>query len=260
MIVTADQPKARNHWIRAVPQAGCSENANVDNIRGILHYHGKIGTPETSPWQFDDLCYDEDMANLVPVVSRSVSTAGWESMTDVTVDKNVNNLFRWYLNSTTMDVLWEDPTLMQIYNDVTDWSNSSGVIELPNANEWVYLLINTSMPVAHPIHLHGHDFFILAQGSGSWDGMTVLSNPPRRDTALLESSGYLLMAWETDNPGAWLMHCHIGWHVAEGFALQFIERYEEAKDLIDYKYVNDNCESWITYDEEFNIEQEDSGV
>ena len=25
-------------------------------------------------------------------------------------------------------------------------------------------------------------------------------------------------------------------------------------------YVNDNCKSWIAYDEEFNIEQEDSGV
>ncbi|KAJ5103962.1 hypothetical protein N7532_004491 [Penicillium argentinense] len=260
IIVTANQPKARNHWIRAIPQTDCSENHNVDNIRGILHYHGKVGTPLTNPWNFTDICVDEDLSKLVPVVPKSVSAADWQDMTDVTVAKNTKNLFRWYLNSTTMEVLWEDPTLLQIYDNQTEWPNSSGVIELPNANEWVYLLINTSMPVAHPIHLHGHDFFILAQGEGAWDGTTITSNPPRRDTALLQSSGHLLIAFETDNPGAWLMHCHIGWHTSEGFALQFIERYEEARQLIDLKYVNDNCASWITYDEGNGIEQEDSGV
>jgi hypothetical protein len=182
-------------------------------------------------------------------------------MEDVTVTKNTQNLFHWYLNSTSMQVAWENPTLLQIQNDATDFPSSSGVIEVPNANEWVYLLINTSIPVAHPIHLHGHDFFILAQGVNPWDGTTIShTNPPRRDTAMLESSGYLLIAFETDNPGAWLMHCHIGWHTSEGFALQFIERYDEIKDLIDYQTLDENCAAWTAYDSTYGIEQEDSGI
>lgn len=77
---------------------------------------------------------------------------------------------------------------------------------------------------------------------------------------MLESSGYLLIAFETDNPGAWLMHCHIGWHTSEGFALQFIERYDEIKDLIDYQTLDENCAAWTAYDSTYGIEQEDSGI
>jgi FtsP/CotA-like multicopper oxidase with cupredoxin domain len=121
-------------------------------------------------------------------------------------------------------------------------------------------MINTSIPVTHPIHLHGHDFFVLAQGSNPWDGGVNTNNPPRRDTAMLVGNGYLLIGFETDNPGAWLMHCHIGWHTDEGFALQFLEREREIDPLIDFDALQDNCASWNTYDATYNIDQEDSGI
>lgn len=85
------------------------------------------------------------------------------------------------------------------------------------------------------MHLHGHDFAILAQLNGTEFNKSrgapdlKLSNPPRRDTALLDSDGYLLIAFKPvrvyeggnagesiiltacvqDNPGIWLFHCHI---------------------------------------------------
>jgi FtsP/CotA-like multicopper oxidase with cupredoxin domain len=111
-----------------------------------------------------------------------------------------------------MIVDWQDPTLLQVLNGNTTYATSNAVIELPNADERVYIVIETTLGVPHPIHLHGHDFFVLAQGSGTYDSHVALTlnNPPRRDTAMLPASGYLVMAFETDNPGAWLMHCHIG--------------------------------------------------
>jgi hypothetical protein len=226
-----------------------------------MHYNKKVKEPTTSAWDFaDDGCVDEPAASLVPYVPKTVSAADWNDMTDVTVGRNDANLFRWYLNSTTMQVFWEDPTLLQVFNNQTDYSASSGLIKLPNANEWVYLMINTSIPVTHPIHLHGHDFFVLAQGSNPWDGTVNTNNPPRRDTAMLVGNGYLLIGFETDNPGAWLMHCHIGWHTDEGFALQFLEREEEIDPLIDFDVLQENCASWNTYDSTYNIDQEDSGI
>jgi FtsP/CotA-like multicopper oxidase with cupredoxin domain len=262
VVVTANQATvAENFWIRAIPQTECSENDNVNNIKGILYYSEEAGTPETNVTTYTDECVDESPSNLVPIVSKSVSAAEWSSLEDVTVGTNSDNLFRWYLNSTTMQVEWEDPTLLQIYNNASTFDNSSGIIELPNANEMVYLMINTTLTVAHPIHLHGHDFFILAQGVNPWDGTTLsTTNPPRRDTALLQSNGYLLIAFETDNPGAWLMHCHIGWHTSEGFALQFVERYDEIRKLIDYDDLGSNCDAWTAYDTANDVEQEDSGV
>lgn len=55
----------------------------------------------------------------------------------------------------------------------------------------------------HPFHLHGHDFYILAQGFGAYTPVTKLNrkNPPRRDTATMAGSGYLVIAFENDNPG-----------------------------------------------------------
>jgi FtsP/CotA-like multicopper oxidase with cupredoxin domain len=264
VILTANQRQtSESFWIRAIPQEACSENANPENIKGILYYGSRPNkTPTTKAFPFIDSCVDEPSTSLIPQVPKSVSDANWRDLTDVTVRRNTANLFRWYLNSTTMQVLWEDPTLLQLYNSATtpNFTDSSGVIELPRANEWVYLMINTSIPVAHPIHLHGHDFFVLAQGSNPWDGVVNVVNPPRRDTAMLVGNGYLLIAFETDNPGAWLMHCHIGWHTDEGFALQFLEREGEIEGLVDYEGLGENCRAWNAYDQAFDIEQEDSGV
>lgn len=42
---------------------------------------------------------------------------------------------------------------------------------------------------------------ILAQGSGDFNSSNLnLSNPPRRDVAILPDSGYLVLAFKTDNP------------------------------------------------------------
>lgn len=67
----------------------------------------------------------------------------------------------------------------------------------------------TAPPVPHPIHLHGHDFFVLGQKENAvWSGdISTLNmiNPIRRDTATLPALGYLVLAFESDNPGAWLV-------------------------------------------------------
>ncbi len=54
------------------------------------------------------------------------------------------------------------------------------------------------------VHLHGHDFWVLASGTGTFDADTVTfqtTNGPRRDVAMLPASGYLVVAYYTDNPG-----------------------------------------------------------
>jgi len=156
--------------------------------------------------------------------------------------------------------------LLDIYtsNSVPDYSGSL-LVQLPNANTIVYVIVQTALPVAHPLHLHGHDFWILAQGPGTYDGSVSvnLENPPRRDTALLPSSGFAVLAFVTDNPGVWLMHCHIGWHVSMGFALQFVEQQSAIASsgaLDNSCALVDTCNSWNSYATANNIQVEDSGV
>lgn len=109
----------------------------------------------------------------------------------------------------------------------------------------------------------GHDFFVLAAGTGTYASSGAVlqtSNPPRRDVTMLPAAGYLALAFQADNPGAWLMHCHIGWHTAEGFGLQFVERYSEVAALYDATTLQSQCDAWDAYTSANLVVQDDSGV
>jgi FtsP/CotA-like multicopper oxidase with cupredoxin domain len=263
IIVTADQADlADNFWLRAIPQSACSASNNADDIRGIVYYGDSAGIPITSAYDYQDSC-DDETDNIVPHISKTVgSTASTTADEPVTVGVNSQNFFKWALNSTTFLSQWDDPTLMQIMNNTTTFETSNAVVQLPNANEWVYVVISTTLAVPHPIHLHGHDFYVIAQGTGAYDSDTTLNlnNPPRRDTALLPASGHLVLAFVTDNPGAWLMHCHIGWHTSQGFAMQFVEQYDAIAAFTNRDALGSGCEAWKAHAETASVEQEDSGV
>ncbi|KAK2037572.1 multicopper oxidase [Colletotrichum somersetense] len=262
VIVTADQAStADSFWMRAIPQSACSDNESTDNIKGIVSYTGSITTPQTTGYAYTDGC-DDETDNLKPYIAQTVGAAEWTDLQTASVHSNSAGLFRWTLNSTSMVVDWANPTLEQVMGGATSWATDDSVVELSEANQWVYMVVQADIPVPHPLHLHGHDFFVLAQGSGTYSSSVALNtaNPARRDTAMLPASGFIVMAWKTDNPGAWLMHCHIGWHTSEGFAMQFVERYSEIAAITDNSTLADTCSSWRTFQEEYKIEQDDSGV
>ena len=106
----------------------------------------------------------------------------------------------------------------------------------------------------HPIHLHGHEFQVVAVGYGTYnetngevlsssedivcaDGstMNVCINPswssiapelPKvdqytltKDTIMVPALGYVVIEFRSTNPGWWFLHCHMWPHVAEGMAV-----------------------------------------
>lgn len=107
---------------------------------------------------------------------------------------------------------------------------------------------------SHPIHLHGHNFYVVAIKHGKYDtsGKLVANNPDidchftedykscmspswtndvvppflrvrntaiQKDTVIVPAGGYVVIAFEADNPGYWFLHCHIEAHQLEGMAL-----------------------------------------
>jgi FtsP/CotA-like multicopper oxidase with cupredoxin domain len=69
---------------------------------------------------------------------------------------------------------------------------TSHVVELVNDTAW-----------HHPIHLHGHVFRIL--GKDQW-----------ADSVLLDPRSRAAIAFVADNPGDWMLHCHVLEHQATG--------------------------------------------
>lgn len=264
VVVPADQSTVADaFWLRAIPQETCSKPDNPDGIRGIVHYSPIYSEPNTTGYEYTDSCDDEDMRHLIPFVPRPVGSHFWTVKETVGLLYNEENLIRWYMNNSVMHVDWQSPTLMQTISAGSDsFPRSSAVIDLPKANKWVFLVIETQFDASHPLHLHGHDFAILAQGRGHYDPSTVVfsPNPPWRDTAMLPALGHLVIAFLTDNPGAWLLHCHMGWHSSEGFALQFLERGDELRSLIDADFLLSNCANWNEYYSSDSRAQVDSGI
>jgi hypothetical protein len=54
--------------------------------------------------------------------------------------------------------------------------------------------------------------------------------------------------------------CHIGWHTEKGLAIQFVERYDNRKSLIEYEKLHSNSEIWNTSENGMNAEEDDSGI
>ncbi|KAI9629462.1 hypothetical protein KEM48_012931 [Puccinia striiformis f. sp. tritici PST-130] len=44
------------------------------------------------------------------------------------------------------------------------------------------------------------------------------TNPLRRDTQVIGGGSYHVVRVLADNPGVWILHCHLGWHLGAGFA------------------------------------------
>lgn len=83
------------------------------------------------------------------------------------------------------------------------------MLDLKRGETYLIELVNdTAWP--HPIHLHGHVFRVLAR-----DGAAV----PRAewgDSVLLEPRTRADIAFVADNPGDWMLHCHVLEHQEGG--------------------------------------------
>ncbi|OXV10631.1 hypothetical protein Egran_01608 [Elaphomyces granulatus] len=156
------------------------------------------------------------------------------------------NLSRWDIHLAPFRINFSEPTILNLSR--TDYPKHLSVVTADaRKDQWIWLVISAPsgipsdggrrfIPAAHPMHLHGHDFALLRQSENSWlkerehikldcsnESVIKCQNPPRRDVALLPAKGYIIIAFKADNPGAWLIHCHIAFHASSGLVMQVIE-------------------------------------
>lgn len=80
-------------------------------------------------------------------------------------------------------------------------------IAVPAGKPVLLRLVNAGQ-MAHPIHLHGTAFRVVAR-----DGHTIRRDQQQlRDTITLDSGERADIAF-TEPPGKWILHCHIGHHL-----------------------------------------------
>lgn len=159
----------------------------------------------------------------------------------VTADKtykitmqNDASLNVWALNATTRS-LGQDNMRPLLFQPVPEQNDNHTMTVAAGA--WVdYVMMVVPGQPPHPVHFHGRHFYVLGEGTGvfPWEsvdealaalpeGTLNLVNPPARDTyptppAVTEPT-WLVLRRRSDNPGVWLVHCHIQSHLQGGMSM-----------------------------------------
>ncbi|KAH8671284.1 multicopper oxidase-domain-containing protein [Xylariales sp. PMI_506] len=279
VVVEADQAKT-DYWIRTVPCAGFSAGV-PDNRTAIVRYNSASTAPPVSLQNPQTTCTDTNTTQLHPIVpwyvdqhpqnnvTKDTFFATKETAPDTVLGPPGFPYVHWKLGDVPLWLDFSNPTILDIPHALADPNYI--VVEEEFDKGFVYLVMDASKFVAkvtHPIHLHGSDFVILAQENTPWNETTSpaffnYNNPPRRDVAMLPGGGFLAIAFKPDNPGAWLLHCHIAWHASSGLALQILIRSKDIPDYLgDLRETKRVCNDWNLYPLAANIsaDQEDSGI
>ncbi len=262
-IITTNQITDDAFWLRARMVTNCFSDPELpsggsDEVRAIIQYsrtnfarpsNAAISLPvsRNSDTGFAVQCLDMDHTQFVPFPAvPAPTTADHSYFMRNDIEIGDWRLRRGFFNKSTFRPDLESPSLHRILENLSYQNESltkaddgvndasfhlkDGLVIQHKGFKVVDLIIQNFDEGNHPMHLHGHKFWVLAQAHGDFPGYDKvnldLSNPLRRDTATLEGYGWMLLRFVTDNPGIWAFHCHIAWHSEAGLLMQFLSQPE----------------------------------
>ncbi|KAI1110157.1 Cupredoxin [Nemania sp. NC0429] len=203
------------------------------NVTGWLTYDASQPFPE--PALVDELDSFDDMT----LIAYDNQTLFGEP--DKTIELNVimDNLGDGANYAFFNNITYKPPKVPSLYTalsageqatDPTVYGSHTNSFVL-NRGEVVQIVINNLDSGRHPFHLHGHAFQAIYRSeeeAGTFEDADVTAAdfpqiPMRRDTFVLYPDGNIVLRFRADNPGIWLFHCHIEWHITSGLIATMVE-------------------------------------
>ncbi|KAI0602878.1 multicopper oxidase [Biscogniauxia sp. FL1348] len=271
ILVTADANPDATYWMRSTISLNCSVSHNTE-AKAIIAYEGNSNihlpnsTISAAAAKADDrafLCKNDDLEKTVPYFPQAVDPNP-DTVETIEVDlfTNATGHHVWIMNNATQYTDYNHPVMLEAYRGNFSFPDPRANVYDFGSNRTVRIVLNTVYQSAHPMHLHGHNFQVLAEGPGAWDGKTIVNpeNPLRRDTHMQRRYGHLVIQFTTDNPGVWSYHCHIAWHASMGYNIVLLERPAElAKTQIPF-IMDQTCDDWNKWTSNNIVDQIDSGI
>lgn len=175
------------------------ETEGVKGMTAIIQYEGAAQNEGT------------DQANKsadLPVVD--MNNYGKAAKAKFTLDQKYTLQYTMNLGTATMD----KGTVYTI-NDKT-FPNTEP-LKVKKGDLVKVRLVNNSEKDEHPMHLHGHFFQVLSK-----NGKPVQGSPIIKDTLNLEPGEEYVVAFEADNEGNWMFHCHDLHHASAGMVTELM--------------------------------------
>ncbi|KAF5386580.1 hypothetical protein D9615_002148 [Tricholomella constricta] len=219
-----------NYRIRALPSAGAGDlplNFNGGINSAILRYKGaKEVEPNSSEKHYGKLLEESELRPLL--IDARAPGAPYPGGADVNINLDISFVPVRFLINNVSYVSPAVPVLLQILSGAKtaqELMPAGSIYTLPR-NKVIEVTIPGGAPGApHPFHLHGHAFSIVK--SAGANAKPNYKNPVRRDVVSTGDLGSnVTIRFVTDNPGPWLLHCHIDLHRELGLAIVFAEDLE----------------------------------
>ncbi|KZV71498.1 multicopper oxidase [Peniophora sp. CONT] len=229
-IVNANQP-AYNYWIRAIPNSKTNNDTENGLNSAILNYEGVAVADPTS----------KDSSSKNPLVETNLHPFEPSPVPDADMVINLDFDFdhehdKFTVNGKSFASTDPRPVLLQVLSgkNLTELLPEGSVYYIPRNKTIELQMPAFTLGAPHPLHIHGHPFWVI-ESAGNSTQNTV--DPLLRDVVAIstgpdDTESNVKIRFRTDNPGPWILHCHIDWHLTEGFAAVFAEAVDDVQDTV----------------------------
>lgn len=252
-------------FMRSTISGNCSATKQPLALAAIYYDQADTTkTPVSTATPFDDThCGNDDLTKTVPFFPfpATGSPATTENVT-ITIARNATGSLEWFMNGSSFRANYNHPILLLANAGNTSYPfDPQWNVHNFGTNNSVRIIIQNQSGAAHPMHLHGHNFNVLAEGPGTWDGTIAhIQNTQRRDVQIVQPGGFIAIQYNTDNPGVWPLHCHIAWHVSAGLYINTMEQTALIKQRIIPQTIVQTCRDWADFTNTVVVDQIDSGL
>lgn len=245
--------------------SGCSAGKQPLALAAIYYENADTTkTPVSIATTFDDShCGNDPLDKTIPFFPFPATSAPATTETvDITIARNATGSLEWFMNGSSFRANYNHPILLLANAGNTSYPfDPQWNVHNFGTNNSVRIIIQNHSGAAHPMHLHGHNFNVLAEGTGTWDNTIAhIQNTQRRDVQLVQPNGFIVVQYNTDNPGVWPLHCHIAWHVSAGLYINTMEQTTLIKQRIIPQTIVQTCRDWADFTNTVVVDQIDSGL
>ncbi|RMX73769.1 hypothetical protein D0869_13271 [Hortaea werneckii] len=184
VIVEATGEPTDSVWLRAYKPQVCWPSNGGDEVKAAIFYqdadHSQPPTSTAGPNAYSNNCNNDPLEKTQPYYPIK---AGEASSTEVIpLEFKPNNTgpsingshLLWYMANRTFIVNYNDPMLLETKLGNLDFPYLRNAHNYGSNSSLRFVVENTG-PQPHPMHVHGHNMFILAEGD-CVSNMTVFGN------------------------------------------------------------------------------------
>jgi len=226
-LLTANNPGCYEVGISMLARAGPDgaaylqyDNLNCTALGYIAHNSSSVFNPNLLETQ---------QSSTLPSANRTITVPIQQIMNDATGG------IKWTIGGISAMLNSATPFLFSNYYGLASDTPDSYIIDVTPGEVIDLIFQNTNRTwdntqEQHSIHVHGHAYWVLGSGLGFGNASEYppslnLVNPVKVDTFTLPAYGWLHVRIVANNPGVWMVHCHVSFHMSSG--LFFFLRYPE---------------------------------